>query len=328
MMKKAAKVFCLTIACFVAMGLLSTGAFAAQPAPVVASEVDMQLEGLNPYIYVSDYEIVEGVVETGETFTLRVYITNANPQTHAYNVMMSFYFSGDEGFYIPRGDSNQHYFPVLYAGETTPVDIPLQVKEDFAWPAVVIEFMFNYVNSDRVDHSNNSLITLLQHEKTELAVRLVSLPATAAAGERTPVNVQCSNTGKTDLTNLVTTIEGDFVGSPMTFERETLEAGGRFMVDAQLVFNQPGDTAVSVRVSYENAQGEQFETDTQENEITVVEAAQPPVSSQSDPALPSVNDMFSANSFWFYITVAGGVLLVGVVVALVVNLVRNRNKRK
>ncbi len=316
-MKTISKISSYLILCMVFILALST--------PVSAASLD-HLKGHNPYIYVSDYEVVDGVVEVDSTFTLRVYITNANPTTDAYNIMSSFYFVGSESFIMPKGETNQHYIPYVAAGASTYFDITLDVKDSFILPTVDFEFAFTYDTSTDVTFTNSTFITLMQYEKTELSLDVANPSTIAQAGKQTHLSINSTNSGKTEISNVTVTVTGDFTDSPLTFTEDELSPSASFAVNTYIMFDTVGESDISITATYENERGESFDTEEQAYTFNVTDANTNTNVSVDDSS--NTINIFEGNSFWFYITAACGGLILILIIMLVVKMIKLKHKKE
>ncbi len=324
-MKKISKITALILSLLTVFSVSLTS-FASSASD---GNIDLEnLEGLNPYIYISSYEITEGSAQAGETFTLRVNVSNANTTTDAYNVMASFFFTGSESFYLPSGMTNQHYIQYIAAGTTVPIDITLKVKDEFTLPSVTTEFVFTYYSSDRVYYSNNTSIHIQQSEKTELQLDLVKFPSEISTNEQTQMTFNVKNSGMLDIKDAVITISGDFVGSPMTIDYAELDFGSDLSIDKYFVFNNVGVTTVTLNAEYKSETGETFTTEEQVYQLEIAESSDTLENDDSEELVEESDiNIFNGNSFWFYIMVAVGALVALIILTLIVKLIMSKKRK-
>ncbi len=330
-MKKPAHVLvailCSVLFCF----FMTFTAYAAQP--VYSGITTEDLEYANPYVHISDFEIIEGVIESQEDFTLRLYVTNANPLADAHNVMMTLFFLTDTLLNTPIGETNQHYIEFLAAGETEVIDLHLKMQEvpsdateDTVLPSVPMEFFFEYIGMHGTGYENRTSITLMQNHKSELGIQAVNIPNTAGAGQDTPVEMSILNIGQTDLENIIVTIDGNFAQSPIIFEQASLNIDESFLLNEDFMFTDLGEEIINVNISYENTQGYAYSMQEESYTIQVEESLQP--IAQDTMQVSTQTNIFESNSFWFYIVIACGAVVVLIIIALCMNLKHNRKKGK
>lgn len=302
------------------MLLLCLAPFLMGSAP--PQDDDEYSRAVNPYICATDYEVVSGSVEAGQAFTLKVEITNVSTSADAYNVMVSYFFTGNDGFYQVEGETNQRFIESIEKGETKELFFNLQVKENIYEPMVFFEVNFSYLNVHGISYSNQTLFSVYQKDASILILQSFSLPEQSAIDKRTLVNLQLRNGGKTNLKDIALTLSGDFIDSPQVYTFDKIAPGEINLIDAYITFTQPGNQRVNASVTYANELGDSLALDTAEKEILIMQPQENGASVGTDG-----EGFITGKTFWFYICVACIGLVALALVWLLLNSKQKRGRR-
>ncbi len=286
---------------------------------------DENLSTVNPYVYVSSYEIVSGNTNVGQSFTMRIHVENAHSDIDAQNIMLSLYFS-DEVFYLPKGGTNQYYIESLEAGKSTYIDIDFEVKNEFATDWVVMDFDFKYLSDLLVEYENSTQIRVRQFETTQLEVKFNDFSDSAIANVSSNFQIECQNTGMTQIDRILISLEGEFAESPKVIEYKSLGHGETAIIDVGLSFVEFGERVVSMTVNYEDEYSQSFSSAGYEYEINVIE--EPDNAYEVEISTNPTANVFEGNNFWVYISIATIVLIGMIIIVFAIKLLLRGRQRK
>jgi hypothetical protein len=194
---------------------------------------------------------------------------------------------------------------------------------------IMIKFTYEDEEFNKYDDSDEIGINVKQ--VVDLMTSEISLPTSVMAGQPVFVNFSLSNTGKTTLTNLQATIDGDFDTSGSLVYFGTLQQSGTTYYEGQFTVLEPGQHSGEVIITYEDDTGEEFERK-QDFAIEVMEMINelPPDFMESVPQenqgfVASVLALIKKPGFW--IAVAASIALIIAAAILVRRKAKKRQQR-
>jgi len=281
------------------------------------------LLALNPYICVTEYEVVKGNVEAGTPFELKVVISNVSPIADAYNIMVSYFFAGESGFYQSEGETNQRFINHIPPGASKEIFLMLEVDDNVQKPVVRMETNFSYLNANGIPYSNQTNFSVFQKKTSALSLNAFSLPKEGQIDKKVLANIQLRNIGKTDLQNVELTLTGTFNESPQTYKFDEMSIEEQRITDTYLTFSQAGSQYVNAKVTYENEWGDKFEINADEQSILIT--AESPLQNESFYiAEKSTN---ADKAFWRYICIASSVLALITLIAIMIKAKRKKGAK-
>ena len=254
------------LACLFCLVFGAVPAFAEYPAI---------MRDLDPHGRVVSYEVEEGVLSVSEEFTLKLNVENSNPYTDACNILVNYYFPGDQGFATVLGDTNQFYIERIRAGETVPVRIRLQANDAYSGSVVIISFEYKYSNTDGEPFINVTHIAPHLVPKCEMRIDGITIADRTVDGQKAMLSVRYSNTGKAALSNIVMHIEGDVPEDERDIELPPVEIGKQSMLDCYVTLLQPGEQKLDIFFTYEDPEGRPFTIDPQQYTAKLSPSLQP-----------------------------------------------------
>lgn len=286
---------------------------------VIQASSEEILQGLNPVLTLSSYEVLEGTLTNGEEVTIRFYVTNSNQYADAYNVIIS-YYTEDGGLFLPMGASNQSYIDVIERGQTEFIDMKLQVSNIFAGEAFTITMMMEYSNFIGDGFSNTTLLTPNFTKKSELEIQSVFLAKSAVRNNKSLVNITYKNIGSTDITRITMNIEGNIAEEQKSVELEPVEQEKQVIFDYYVNFLETGQQILKISFVYEDENGTIQEIEEKEYTINVVDRE----NIVSDEILQDTNTKNSA--IWLY---AGSICaVIAVLLSVVLIYIKWKEKGK
>ncbi|WP_069998254.1 COG1361 S-layer family protein [Cellulosilyticum sp. I15G10I2] len=271
-----------------------------------------------PKVIIGHYKSEPVVVRAGEQFDLEIGFLNAHKTQSVHNLKANLAVR-EEGekntgsVFTPVGASNTFYIADLAPGQTEIKRIRLYTIPSASPKTYEISIEMEYEDNkgNEVKATENIGIPVEQVTKIEIGDIQVDY---AQVGMPTYFNATIYNTGKTDISNMMISIEGEgfsvednkmFVG--------VFEKGATENYAPTIIANMSGNLTGNMIIQYEEATGEVREV-TKEFTIEVAEMAMPPDMPIDDPGM-----MPQPNGPKLPLLLGGGlgILIAGIVSAVI-----------
>lgn len=275
--------------------------------------------GYKAQVILESYDIPESIV-LGEETKITLKFKNADAFYHITNLMISAN-SSDNSVIPAKGNSNQFYVGTLRAGEEVSVEIPCVItysNSGYANMSFTCEYM-----SDEARFTSSSYIVfpVEVEELPGVAVKSVNVPETANVSANSLVSVSFTNTTGFEMYNTQLTVDGDIRNGEVITKIGTVGINKSAYSEAYVAFANDGTKKVSLKLTYENQQGEQFEELIGDYSVNVINN-QTDTNASADPAATTTN-VNQMNISVLFLGAAGAILLV-ILIVFIVNLIRKR----
>ena len=282
------------------------------------------MKNMSPVIRVESYTI-EGTIEPGSEFVLKLDITNSNKYSDAYNIIIGYEVMIEDTFYIVEGEPNQIYIEYLAGGESVSRQIRIKVVDHVIYPLGVISFNYYYESEDGVSHENTTDISpeiTISSQECEMAINNLLINETAAVNMDSLLTVQYSNTGEVDISNVVLTIQGGITGGVKTVELGTLSAGEQKILDEYIQFAEMGEQLLTVSFAYDDPAGLSYTTDEKRVVVRVAEQQEYTQTTDSNNVFTKIFDI-SSPAF----AVSAGIVIAILLVAFIVSIIMHKRSK-
>lgn len=245
-----------------------------------------------PKLIVSKYTTDSDELKAGTTFNFIYDIYNTNSTVAAKNITITL-TQADNIFTVTQG-SNSFFINKIAPGESVENTIEMKVKSDATTKAYPITITIEYEYEGIVPNKETGEVGVKKTETLNLNaeenarpvvdnVNVSSYDGTVMVGGSATISFEFYNMGKAVLNNVIATLEGDSFTSAdgsMKFIGN-VEAGSSSFVEMNVIPNMEGEASGTVKLSYEDSNGETVEF-TKEFTATVMPAA-----TGMDPGIPT-----------------------------------------
>lgn len=231
-------------------------------------------DAATPNIVIRDFSYGSGNITAGSRFTLAFAFQNVG-RLRVENVVAS--VDGGENFALDGGTSTFYYEALPAKGEQKQT-VPLQALPTAknGAQAVTVQFKYEYVDGGKRTAATSEVkvaVPVVQQDRFQ--VNAPVLPESCAVGEECVLSLNYVNRGKTEVSNVEATVEGEgFEATAKTQYIGNLAAGTNGTIGFALTPSRSGKLRVVLKVSYEDP-NLQPQTKEFPVELTVAESAQP-----------------------------------------------------
>lgn len=159
-----------------------------------------------PRLMVSNYSAGSGEILAGTSFPLNLDLENTSSRT-LYNVKVSL---SSDGTFVPENSSSSFYVDKIEPKSIYSKSMYLSSIPDAAQKTTPITVNMSYEDSDGNTYSADDTISIKVKQKTRLVVDEIVPPYEVYAGNQNSAEVEFYNMGRTTISNLRVTAEGDF----------------------------------------------------------------------------------------------------------------------
>ncbi len=221
-------------------------------------------------IIVDDYDFEDEYVKAGEPFDLTLTLTNTNAHESVEDVKIS--LKSENAIFTPVGSSNSFVVDRLSPKESTQKSVTLKSKIDAEHKTYEINVEMEYgADIDGEPYVSKEIITIPVIHETKLEIADIQLPPEVNVGRGNDVYVDFYNRGKSKISNMMVTVEGDFEVQDGKYFVGDFEAGSSDYFEGSITPMQEGEASGKIVFEYEDAIGENKRI---EKEFTV-SAAEP-----------------------------------------------------
>lgn len=233
---------------------------------------------------------------------------------------------GGESFTMV-GSTNTFYYKSMPAGGETTLTVPMQTLATARTGAqnVNISFRYEYVdNQRRASSSSDIKLSVPVVQPDRLQIDEPTLYDMAYAGMETTIVMSYVNKGKSDLSNVEVTIEGDVDALQQTQYLGNFSSGQSGNISFVVTPYTAGDVELLIKVIYEDAN---LQTVVREFPLTL--NVQEMSWGWEEPIMPvepeDTDEKSNGLGFWLWIIIAAGVV---VVVVVIIVIAKKRKKKK
>lgn len=275
--------------------------------------------GYKAQVIVESYSVPDDIT-LGENTTVSVKITNMDQYYPVSNLTVTWTSSGNT--IIPsEGHTNQVYVGVIRAGASVTIDIPcVVVRTDYGYASM--QLGYEYLSDEARFTNNASLVfTCKEVEIPSVAIKNVNVPEKAALNSNSLVSVSFSNTTGEEMYNTQLVVGGDVRGGEVITKIGAVAVNKPAYSEAYVNFVSDGTKSLTMKLVYENRQGETFEEIVGDYIVNVTEYQ----AMLNDTNVTPVNDgvMSQVNLSVVFLGAAAAILLI-IVIVFVINLIRKR----
>lgn len=215
------------------------------------------IDGPIPNIIIDRFNYDGASVAAGDQFNFSFRFVNTSSQTKVENLVAT--VEGGESFAI-MGASNTFYFKTVKRGGTKSVSIPMKAMTTIKNSAMPVEVTFKYEyvdNGKRTSVSTPLKISIPVYQPDRFEIMKPVVPEYVIAGEEMAITLNYVNKSKSDILNVEASVEGNVETATRTQSIGNLEAGKSGVVAFALTALDPGETEFTIRIGYEDSNGEQ-----------------------------------------------------------------------
>ena len=287
------------------------------PAKISSFVDPADIDNPVPVVILSSYNYGGGSVAAGSTTKLGFSFRNTSKTLPIDNVVVA--VSGGVDLML-NGSANTFYFDSVAAGESKSLTVPMKAAQRISANTqdVVVSVRYEYVDHNkRSSNSTDLSISVPLYQPDRFDIEPPTAPYVGAPYEEISLTMEYVNRGKTEVSNVEASIVGDIETATPLVRVGNVEAGKSGTIVFPVTPTLEGDNHVTVKLTYEDSNGEQKER-VFETTLTTV-AFEPPPEEWVDPMEPV--DEGGSFPWWILIAVAA----VGGIVFLVI---RRKHKKK
>ena len=207
-----------------------------------------------PQLMVADYGFGGTYVEAGEVFSLDLGLYNTSSAHDISNIKVT--INSEDGSIIPVNSSNSFYIERLDKKERTDYSLMLSVKPTAEQKTTALNVDMSYEDGSGNTFESKDIISIPVMQDTRLEVDDVIAPPELYVGMQSGVSVQFYNMGKTVLSNLRVTAEGDFdTPESNSYFVGNMESGKSDSYDFSFIPRAGGTMEGKIIFTYEDASG-------------------------------------------------------------------------
>ncbi len=225
------------------------------PAVVTKEGEGEQTDAPAPNVIVSSFDYGGSSVAAGSEFDLAVTLKNTSKNLAIENIVVTLDGGAD---FILNGGTNTFHFDKLGAGDTHTVSVPYKVVPTITSSAnsVAIGVKYEYVDQKRRIPTTADLqvsVPQYQPDKFELGEPVVQMEG--YVGEENSITIDYVNKGKSEISNVEATVEGDVDSYMPTQKLGNFESGKSGTIAFVVTPLNEGENEVTMTISYEDSNG-------------------------------------------------------------------------
>mgnify|MGYP000919474987 FL=1 len=210
--------------------------------------------GTNPQLMVSAYGYGGQPVRAGGEFNLSLTLNNTSSGTALQNIKVT--VTSDDSAFLPVGTSNAFYVSSIPASSTFTHQMRLAAKKDAEQRTSTVTVTMSYEDTAGGTYTASDIISIPVIQETRLVIDEILDPGYLTADQMGYLNVNYYNMGKTQLSNLRVTTEGDFtVEGSATMYVGNMASGKSDYYSVNFFPNGPGPLNGKVTFTFEDAAG-------------------------------------------------------------------------
>ena len=195
--------------------------------------------------------------KAGDTFDINLVLKNTNEKQYIQNIKVS--YTVDNDVLLPANGSSSFYIPKINAGETYELVIPVTARPDMPDSPVKMNLTMEYEDKKVSSVSANQVVILNVKQVQKIKLDQLVLPqGEVLVGESASFTMNIINSGRTTLYNVsAAMLDNDMFTTGGSSYIGNLEAGASKQMELDIYPNAEGAIDGTVRVTYEDANGNQ-----------------------------------------------------------------------
>lgn len=231
-------------------------------------DVDQNLK-FNSVVEIERYEVEGGHIEAGKETNITLTLHNANKRSQANSLAVI--ITSDSGMVYPSyGNDNQFFVGTLEAGESTDLIIPVVINSKLTGDYVDLICELVYECGGNIIR-NTSTIVMPTQNNSSLVVNSLSVSAHATVNGKSLLSVNYTNSGIDSIKDAAIEISGNVSDSTQLIDLGTIAAGKSDIKDCNIIFVQPGEQDIVIKLKYTDVNGTYRETDLGTYRVNVTE---------------------------------------------------------
>ncbi len=197
------------------------------------------------------------VPQAGDTFDVKLMLKNTNEKQYIQNIKVS--YTVDNDVLLPANGSSSFYIPKINAGEAYELVIPVTARPDMPDSPVKMNLTMEYEDKKVSSVSANQVVILNVKQVQKIKLDQLVLPqGEVLVGESASFTMNIINSGRTTLYNVsAAMLDNDMFTTGGSSYIGNLEAGASKQMELDIYPNAEGAIDGTVRVTYEDANGNQ-----------------------------------------------------------------------
>ena len=198
----------------------------------------------------------------GDTFDVILTLRNTNEKQYVQNITLT--YATDNDVLMPANGSSSFYIDKIGAGKTYELTLPVTARPDMPDTPVKLNLSIDYEDKqvNKISATQSMVINVRQVQKLKLD-ELVAPQGEVIVGESASFTMNVINSGRTTLYNVsAAMLESDQFMTAGSAYVGNLEAGSSKEVELDIYPNAEGPVEGTLRVTYEDANGNQSHEDT------------------------------------------------------------------
>lgn len=225
----------------------------------------------NPRLLVESYVITNDEIVPGEEFELTLKIRNTSIFYDTYSVVVDVH---DEtgSVYPVYGFSDQRYIERVYARNSWDITIPLKASENIKLTTIPLMITITYNDNYFIEkQKNEAMINLPVRLSGDLNLISCTVPEKVSQGTKARISATYENKGSKNLYNVVMTVIPPDIEGAVETNLYSIAGGKKNTAEIYMECEEAGEVPVDIIFTYENDQGEVFQTEAYKYEIMVTE---------------------------------------------------------
>lgn len=221
-----------------------------------------------PRVIIGEYTVNPQIVRAGQEFDLSIGFTNTHGHKVVQNMKATLTInekgkdnSEDTGtvFTPVSGQSNMFYIAELSPSATIVKNVRMYTVPDASPKTYEVTVEMEYEDSNGETYTETAKIGIPVQQSTQIDIGEVRIDGEAMVGSPTYVVTQIFNTGRTNIKNLMISLEGPFEKQEANLFVGNFEQGSEEYFEGIIIPTQAGECTGELIVSYEEITGEKQE---------------------------------------------------------------------
>lgn len=209
-----------------------------------------------PKIIISSYKTNPTSIDAGDVFNFTFNFKNTSKEKRLRNMKITI-DSKDGAFIITKG-SNTFYVEEIGVNEEKTLSIELKARQDLITNSYPIYINFDYEDFSGNDYTAQETINTPVTEYSNLVINSVYIDG-AYVNQSTSLSFDYINMGKTTVSNLTASVEGDFTSVQPINYIGNLSAGSSDYYDIEVTPTKAGTIYGVLVLSFEDSSGQIIE---------------------------------------------------------------------
>ncbi len=226
----------------------------------------------NPRLLVESYTITNDEVVPGEEFELTLKIRNTSIYYDTYSVVVDVSDQTESVFPV-YGSSDQRYIERVYARNSWDITIPLKAAETIDLETIPLKITITYNDNHFIEkQTNEAMINLPVRLSGDLNLISCTVPETVSQGTKARISATYENKGSRNLYNVIMKVSAGEEVEPITTNLYSIGGGKKNTAEVYMDCKELGEIPITIMFTYEDEQGEVYQTEEFDYSIAVTEA--------------------------------------------------------